>query len=117
MILSVSVTCYILLLKHMRFARSPKAIFCSFRRRKKSNFGVPNLNEASFAITQNSSDGKQQGGRVINTEYLLQMWACTFEAEDGEKKPLWIHPSMSIFPLYIVVLSLVINGVSSGILC
>lgn len=37
------------------------------------NFGETSPNEASFAITQKSSDGKQQGRRVINTEYLLQM--------------------------------------------
>lgn len=59
---------------------APKAIFCLFRRRekKKSNFDVANLSQASFVIIQNSRNWKQQGGAVIHTEYLLQTWARTY---------------------------------------
>lgn len=46
--------------------------------KEKGNFGLLNLNQASFAVTKKLSDGKQQGGLVINIEYLLQMWARTY---------------------------------------
>lgn len=59
-------------------------------------------------------------GRVGNKHFYIYFKSQpghTVQTEKGEKKTPRIHPSMSIFPLYIHVLSLVINGISGGILC
>lgn len=54
------------------------SVYSGGEKKKKSNFDVANLSQASFVIIQNSRNWKQQGGAVIHTEYLLQTWARTY---------------------------------------
>lgn len=75
-------------------------------------------------MKQHSRDGEaagKTGNKRLNIYFRCE---AAHRARSGEvgggagrKKPLRIHPSTSIFPLYIAALSLVINGVSAGILC
>lgn len=64
--------------------------------KKKSNFDVANLSQASFVIIQNSRNWKQQGGAVIHTEYLLQTWARTYSKGWGSREKAPLDPSIHV---------------------